>query len=147
MDKNKLIAALKQIKTLAEGALKSGAAKSGRLPKSKNEETKPKRTSPAIHTGSLSFSLNSRAFMKKYGKGMSGSEKFVLLVAHIAKGKPGREISSDQLSSEWNRMKSVLGGAFNQAHATRAKERGWINSPKRGSYVLSNTWKEALGAD
>lgn len=94
----------------------------------------------------LSFSLNRRAFMNKYAKGLSGSQKFALLIAHIANGKSGHAISSDQISSEWNRIKGIVGG-FNTAHATRAKERGWINAPKRGFYALSDTWKEVIGTN
>jgi hypothetical protein len=85
--------------------------------------------------------------MNKYAKGLSGSQKFTLLVAHIAKGKPGHAISVEQITTEWNRVKGVTGSAFNPAHATRAKEYGWIDSPKRSFYALSDTWKEAISTD
>src|SRR5713101_3367473 len=81
-------------------------------------------------TANLSFSLNSRAFMNKFAKGMNGSRKFTLLLAHMAQGEIGQEVSGEQIASTWNRMKSVLGGAFNGAHATRAKAEGWVDSPK-----------------
>jgi hypothetical protein len=93
----------------------------------------------------LSFSLNSLAFMNKYAKSMSGSRKFTLLLAHLAQGKTGQEISGERITSTWNRMKGVLGGAYNAAHATRAKAEGWIDSPKRGHYALSDSWKEVTG--
>jgi hypothetical protein len=83
------------------------------------------------------------AFMKKFAKGMSGSRKFTLLLAHLVKGKTGQEISGERIASAWNRMKQVLGGAYNAVHATRAKAEGWIDSPKWGHYALSNSWKEA----
>jgi hypothetical protein len=92
----------------------------------------------------LSFSLNSRAFMNKYAKGMSGSRKFALLLAHLVQGKVGQEISGERIASTWNRMKSVLGGAYNPAHANRAKAEGWIDAPKWGHYELSNSWKAAV---
>jgi hypothetical protein len=101
----------------------------------------PKRS---VSTSSLSFSLNQRAFMKKHARLLSGSKKFTLLLAHSVKGKVGEVVSVEKLVSEWNRMKGVLGGAFNPAHATRAKENGWIDSPKKGAYALSTSWKEVL---
>lgn len=93
----------------------------------------------------LSFSLNSRAFMNKYARSMNGSRKFTLLLAHLSQGKTGQEISGERIASTWNRMKSVLGGAYNAAHATRAKAEGWIDSPKWGHYALSDSWKEVTG--
>jgi hypothetical protein len=93
----------------------------------------------------LSFSLNSRAFMNKYARGMTGSRKFTLLLAHLAQGKVDQEISRERVASEWNRMKSVLGGPYNGAHATRAKAEGWIDSAKWGHYQLSDSWKEVTG--
>jgi hypothetical protein len=96
------------------------------------------------HTGNLSFSLNSRAFMNKYAKNTGGPRKFTLLLAHLAQGKVGKEISSEHITSTWNRMKSVLGGPYNAAYATRAKAQGWIDSPKRSHYVLSDSWSEVM---
>lgn len=95
----------------------------------------------------LSFSLNPRAFMKRYAKGMSGRQKFTLLLARLAQGKPGQVISGELIASEWNRMTEVLAGPYNGAHATRAKAEGWVDSPKRNHYALSGSWKEALGDD
>jgi hypothetical protein len=95
----------------------------------------------------LSFSLNALAFMKKYARSMSGSRKFTLLLAHLVQGKTGQEIAGERIASAWNRMKSVLGGAYNGAHATRAKAEGWIDSPKWGHYALSSSWREAIGTE
>jgi hypothetical protein len=95
----------------------------------------------------LSFSLNVLAFMKKYARSMSGSRKFTLLLAHLVQGKTGQEIAGERIASAWNRMKSVLGGAYNGAHATRAKAEGWIDSPKWGHYALSSSWREAIGTE
>jgi len=92
----------------------------------------------------LSYSSNPRAFMNKYGKGMSGPQKFTLLLAFLAKGKLVQVIPVEQIAAAWNRMKSVMGGAFNPAYTTRAKDKGWIDSPKKGGYVLSDSWKDVL---
>lgn len=138
---------LEQIRDLADRALNGGDGVSKKQPKAKNARVKEERSAPQKHAGALSFSLNIRAFMKKYAKGLSGPQKLALLLARIVKGKSGQAITSEQLTTEWNRMKSVMGGRFNAAYITRAKEHGWIDSAERGSYVLSDTWKEALGAD
>jgi hypothetical protein len=82
--------------------------------------------------------------MSSHGKGMSGSQRFALLLARLAKGQVTQEISIEQIASAWNRMKSVMGGAYNAAYTTRAKEKGWVDSPKKGVYVLTDSWKEIL---
>ena len=57
---------------------------------SKNTKIKPAK--PRRFT-EITFSLNERAFMKKYTKEMSGSQKFTLLLARLVEGKVGQEIS------------------------------------------------------
>lgn len=92
----------------------------------------------------VSFSGNERAFMNSHGRKKSGPEKFALLVAYLSKGKVGQEVAGDVISTAWNRMTQIMGGAFNGAYATRAKDKGWIDSPKRGAYALSDSWKDVL---
>lgn len=96
---------------------------------------------------SLYFSLNPRAFMKRYGKNLSGSQKFTLLLARFVEGKVGQEFSVKEIASTWDRMKPVMGGEYNTAHAIRAKEKGWVDSSKRSMYVLSVSWREALAGE
>jgi hypothetical protein len=43
-------------------------------------------------------------------------------------------------------MKPLLGGKLNRAHSTRAKENGWVDSPKRGIYVVLPHWKDIFDA-
>lgn len=109
---------------------------------SKRSGVKATAAQSAPLSRSLSYSLNTRAFMKKYAGGLSGSRKITLLLARLTQGKVGQEIALDQIVSEWNRMTQIMGGRFNRAHATRAKSEGWIDQPKRGGYALSNSWKE-----
>lgn len=101
MARKDLRAALEQIRDIAEHALKGRSIVFESQSKAKPSQ---RATADASHarSGTLSFSLNLRAFMKKYGKGLSGPQKFALLAAHVAKGKSGHSISSDQLASEWN---------------------------------------------
>ena len=72
--------------------------------------------------------------MNKYARGLSGAQKFVLLVAWLSKGTAGTEVSTDVVAEHWNKMRTVLGN-FNRVHGTRAKAEGWLDSPKRGVYV------------
>lgn len=91
-----------------------------------------------------SFSLNVRAFMKRYGGNLGGAGKFTLLLARLANGKVGFAVSVKDIETQWNKMKGVMGAAYNPAHSTRAKERGWLDTPKHGVYSLSVDWTEAL---
>jgi hypothetical protein len=91
----------------------------------------------------LSYSLNIRAFMKRYGKNLSGPGKFTLLLARLANGKVGFGISLKDIETQWNKMTGVM-GAYNPAHSTRAKERGWLDTPKYGIYSLSADWIEVI---
>jgi len=43
-------------------------------------------------------------------------------------------------------MKPLLGGKFNLAYPNRAKENEWVDSPKRGIYVLLPGWKGIFNA-
>lgn len=104
------------------------------------DEPKPRKTK----TVSLSYDLNLRAFMKRYGRGLKGPAKFTLLVARLARGEARNQVSFEQVKSNWNNMKTLMGGKFNPAHSTRAREHGWVDTPKRGVYVVSSSWKDAL---
>ena len=96
---------------------------------------------------SISFGRNPRAFMKKYGNGLSGTQKFTLLLAHLAQGETNREVTFGDIQKHWNRMKPLMGGPFNGAHSVRARDNGWVDAPKRGVYLITELWKEALMSD
>lgn len=90
----------------------------------------------------IDFELNERNFVKTYAKGMSGPKKFTLLLAFIAKGKIGETIEVNKIRSRWNKMKAknLLGYPFNVNYPTAAKDHGWVDTKKRGTYFLRNTW-------
>jgi hypothetical protein len=77
---------------------------------------------------------------------MSGREKFTLILAYLTKGKPKTATKLEEIMAAWNKMKGTLGD-FNLAYTTRAKDKGWVDSPKTGSYELRPSWKEILGGD
>ena len=96
---------------------------------------------------SVTFSIPIRAFVKKYGGQLSGPERFTILAAYLCKGHVGTPVPNTAIEKHWNKMKPLLGGKkLNGAHATRAKEHGWIDSPSWGKYVLCEGWKGALHA-
>jgi len=92
----------------------------------------------------LSFDMNVLAFMNAYARGMKGPQKFTLLLAYLAKGDVAQRVAPAVLKGHWNKMKAVLGGRFNPAHANRAKAKGWVDSPEHGVYTLSDRWKGCI---
>lgn len=129
---------LERIRDLADGALRRTGKSTMKV--KANKPSGAHRTSP-----DLSFRLNPLAFMKRHAKGLNGSRKFALLLARLAGGEVGKEVPVEEITSTWNKMKSVLGSPYNGAHATRAKSEGWVDSPKKGVYALADSWKESLG--
>ena len=117
---------------------RSSSAKPARKPVAR--ETRPRgRTSLPVN-----FSSNIRAFVKKHGRGMRGPQKFALLVAYLSKGEPKKEVSIANIRKHWNKMTQLLGGKFIRVYSQRAKEYGWVDSPRTGVYELLPDWKGAL---
>ena len=98
----------------------------------------------SVEKPELDFSLNIRAFAKKFAAGKSGPKKFVLLLAYLARGETGKDVELVDIRKEWNSMSSKrLLGEFNRFYSNEAKTQGWVNSNERGIYCLSDSWKEA----
>lgn len=139
MDRSKVISILKEIGTLIDEATDELGV---------TESVREKRSSPRSKRPlQISFNDNVLAVMKKHGRGLSSKQKFTLLLARLAKGNLSQRVSSGELQKNWNKMKAVLGGKYNAAHANRAKAEGWVDTPKHGVYTLSAVWKEALTED
>ena len=81
---------------------------------------------------------------KKYGSGLAATEKLILIVAHFAKGMVGVPVPRADVIDRWNRMKSIMGGAYNGAYDTRARDTGWLHSPKSGVFELRAGWEKFL---
>lgn len=90
----------------------------------------------------VDFHLEARAFIKRYSQSMSGPKRLTLLVAWLAKGDPQIHVERAKASKQWNKMKALMGGPFNSAYETRARDNAWIGSPKSGLYALLPAWKE-----
>jgi hypothetical protein len=104
---------------------------------------KPRSPKPKTRAGAgeqIDLSLPLRNFVKEYSKAMGGPQRFTLLLAKLSNGKNGTPINLKEMAKTWGKMKALL-GTYNGAYATRAKDYGWVDSPKMGSYVLTQTWK------
>jgi hypothetical protein len=106
------------------------------------------RTTPLLPKSSqasskFDFSANVRSFVKDHASGLSGGEKFGLLLAYLAKGDVKAEIKLKDIESTWNRITSLLGD-FNRKYSNDAKEHGLVNTKKHGIYVLRPQWRDIL---
>jgi hypothetical protein len=91
----------------------------------------------------IDFNLPVRPFMKRHANGMSGGPKrLTLLVARIAEGNASAQVQRAQIIKLWSKMTSLMGGEFNSAYEARARDSGWIDSPKAGVCTLLPGWKE-----
>jgi hypothetical protein len=107
---------------------------------------KSKAISSPNHPNDVDLSLPIRAFVKKHGRAMSGAQRFTLLVAHMTCGDRNKEVLFSDIQRQWNKMTGLLGGKFNNAHSIRARERGWVDSPRKGAYVTLPGWRGIFGA-
>ncbi len=119
------------------------AAQTTRVAKAKSSE--PRKPARSRQVAELDFSLPIRPFIKRYAKGASGPRKFAILVARLAEGDVKAEIAFKDIEKQWNKMTQLMDGRFNSAHASRAKDNGWVDSPKLGVYKLLSGWGGALG--
>jgi len=75
---------------------------------------------------------------------LSGPQKFVLLLGGLTKGDTTASMDIDRVQKEWNKMTAPMGGRFNPAYVTRAKDKGWVEPVKQGMYKLRSTWCDAI---
>jgi len=112
--------------------------------KHESEKEKPDLTKRFLDSDYMNFNLPLRPFIKKYSHSMSGPKRLTLLVAWLAKGKSDVQVGRIEVSKAWNKMKTLMGGPFNSAYETRARDNGWLDSPKPGVYLLMSGWREVL---
>lgn len=90
----------------------------------------------------IDFSMQSRAFFKKYAKGLSGTKLFVLMVAYFANQQGSEVVALSDVQKEWSKMMGIVKYKFATTFAMRAKENNWLNSPKNSFYSLRPNWKD-----
>lgn len=139
MTASKYIDTLREIRALVDKAL--GDADSTGRPKGR---LKVRAARQRAARQNLSFDMSILAFMNKYAKGLKGPQKYALLLARMVKGNTSSEVSYQDIKSQWNKMRTVLGGPFNPVHGNRAKAMGWVDSQKHGKWKLTSSWKDAL---
>lgn len=139
MSRDKLIVKLKELKTLAEDCITilEGETYSP-LHKSKHVPVKND------HDPELDFGKPIRPFMNRYSKKRSGSKKFVLLLAWLAKGDLKKQVALSEIKSQWNRMTAILEMDFNLFFTGDAKDRDWVETKTKGLYNLRPTWRDVL---
>jgi len=131
MTNNNLIEITKRIEKLEEAVFGNG-------------KNKTKSTSKIL-AHNIDFSINERAFTKRYAIDKSGPKKFTLLLAYLAKGEVDKNFDLSDIKNHWNKMsaKNML-GKFNMFYSNDAKNRGWVDSKEHGKYNLTNEWKSVL---
>ena len=129
-DLSKIIA---RIEKLEKAVFESSRAKK------EKEKTQP----PSVRD--IDFSLNERAFVKRYAASKSGPKKLVLLLVYLARGEVGKNIQLSEIRKHWDKMKTKqLLGKFNRFYPNEAKTRGFVDSKQYGFYSLTKEWKNVL---
>jgi len=92
----------------------------------------------------LDFSLNDRAFIKKYSSGLNGQEFFTLICSYLSKGKKDVVVELSKIKEIWKSCLGVIGLSYHSMFSTRAKESSWVNAVKnaRSSYMLGKHWQD-----
>ena len=143
MNTERIRASLEQIEGLVADCLRAIGDQTP--PSGTKRKTRPQNGLP-MASRKPDLNLPFRPFMHRYAGRMSGSQKFTLILAHLVKGNLKTEAKLDVVIKAWGKMKGLLGN-FNLAHPTRAKDKGWVDSPKTGVYVLRPSWTEILSGD
>jgi hypothetical protein len=90
-------------------------------------------TAPKAGT-EIDYSLPIRAFTRRYAAtATSGAAKFTILLAYLTHSSSAEDIPNEDIDAAWGKLTGNL-GKFNPAHTTRAKDRGWVDSAKHGTY-------------
>lgn len=126
-----------------EGDASLVAVAGARPPQRTTVAARPRAKTP--NPTRLDFPLPVRAFVKRHARNLGGPQKFTVLLARLSGGKVGTAVSRIEIEKAWNRMTEPMGGRFNPAYTTRAKDNGWVDTPKTGSYALLPGWAKAFG--
>lgn len=127
-----------------DGVIYAGEVELSVSPSEKSQKLPVSNTATPSSSRELNFDLPLRPFMKMYSQSMSGPKRLTLLVAWLAKGKTDVQVQRASVLKAWNKMKALMGGAFNSAYETRARDGGWLHSPKAGVYTLLPNWRNVV---
>jgi len=138
-----MISKLEQIRSLVDeclGGLRSGEEQQGLAAEGDPQESKLERTQSS---NEIDLGKPVRPFMKNYDR-LSGTRKFVLLLAWVSKGDLEKQVSLSEVVALWSGMKGMLGMDFNRKFSTEAKDKDWVESKKHGFYNLRPSWGDVL---
>jgi hypothetical protein len=128
---------LKQVKVLVDECLRS-------LDNQENHQTEAIPTeTPNSVAQEIDFTRPIRPYMKTFVD-LSGSRKFVLLLAWLAKGDPEKQIPLADVQSQWDNMSGMLKIKFNRKFSSEAREADWVDTRKSGLYNLRPNWTKVL---
>jgi hypothetical protein len=115
-------------------------------PSSENNPVRIPAEESANRAAELDFEKPLRPFVKAYAKGLSGPQKFILLLSWLSKGDPKNEVKLSDIQEQWEKMteKSLLGIKFNRFFSAQARNNDWAESKKQGVYNLRPSWRNAL---
>jgi hypothetical protein len=139
VSRDKLILKLTELKRLAEDCLT--------IVEEQTDSPHPGRKpvlSKSDHDAQLDFGKPIRPFMKKYSKDLSGSRKFVLLLAWLAKGDLKKQVALSEIKKQWNRMTAIVEMDFNLFFTGDAKDRDWVETQTKSLYNLRPAWSDVL---
>lgn len=142
MRPEKLVSSLRQIERLVALCLAAVDEQPSLAAVKPNKAGEKRRHAPAS-AEQPNFTLPLRPFANKYARGKSGPEKFALVLAHMTKAKLRVPVNLTTIRKEWGKMTELLED-FNFAYTTRAKNNGWVDSPKKNAYTLLPGWTEIL---
>ncbi len=139
MNHAQLIDKLTRIKMLADECLRDLAV-------SQRQYRAPAAPAPrtARITGDIDFTLPVRPFVKKYVSGLSGPKKFTLLLARLVEGDLRKEMSLLEVEKAWGSMTALMGMKFNRFYSQQAKDSDWVDTKRKGVYILRPSWKEVI---
>lgn len=129
--------------TMDDGTVLKGTADLSQGPMT-SEVSTGRRGTQQIGPAPFNFQLPVRAFMKRYATELSGPKKLTLLIAYMARGQTALPVARADVEKHWKKMSGLLGGGYNGAYDTRARDNGWIISPKAGVFELVDGWVEAV---
>jgi hypothetical protein len=138
VSRDKLLSKLKELRTVTEECLTLLASETDLQPVQRRVTRAGQQREP------MDFGKPIRPFMKTYAKNLSGSKKFVLLLARLAKGDQEQQIALSEIKKQWNQMTGILSMDFNLFFTGDAKDRDWVETKSKGLYNLRPGWREIL---
>ena len=136
VSRDQLISKLKELKIIAEECLSLLATES--------DARSPQRNVAVAVTKreALDFSKPIRPFMKSYSNALTGSKKFVLLLAWLAKGDLKRQVALSEIKKRWSQMTGILKMDFNLFFTGDARDKDWVETKSKGLYNLRPSWRD-----